>query len=97
MAQVVEQVGILLLVAAAVAMTARRWKVPYAVGLVLAGIALGAVTDLPQVPLTEPLILFVLLPPLIFDAAISTAWFELRRDLGLVLLLATVGVLVTAG
>jgi monovalent cation:H+ antiporter, CPA1 family len=93
---ILERVEILLLAAAIVAMLARRLKLPYTVGLVLTGLALGFTPYRPQIALTDELLYSVLLPPLIFEAAISITWPELRRDLGLVLVLAVAGVLVTA-
>jgi monovalent cation:H+ antiporter, CPA1 family len=97
MAQLIESTELLLLVAAVVAMLARRWRMPYTVGLVITGASLGFVTFVPDVPLTDTLLYFVLLPPLIFEAAIAIDWRDLRRDLGFIVLLATVGVLVTVG
>lgn len=44
----VEQIEVLLLVAAVVAMLARRLRVPYSIGLVIAGIGLAPSPDLSQ-------------------------------------------------
>jgi len=86
----------LLLVAAIVAMAARRFRVPYSVGLVLAGIALSLWHQFPDVVLSRELIFTVLLPPLIFEAALYIDWRELRRDFAVILALATAGVLLSA-
>jgi len=80
-----------------VAMLARRLKIPYTVGLVLAGIALAIVPFAPAVELTKELILTIFLPPLIFEAALYLRWSELRRDLPVIATLATLGVLLSAG
>ncbi len=62
----VERIEILLLVAAVVAMLVRRLRLPYTVGLVLAGIALAFSPLGHQVRLTQELIFGAFLPPLIF-------------------------------
>ena len=87
---------LLLLIAAIVAIAAKRCHVPYSVGLVLAGIALSFFPHLPAIGLTQQLIYTILLPPLIFEAALYIRWRELRKDLGVILALATVGVLLSA-
>lgn len=92
----IEQIEVLLLVAAVVAMLARRLRVPYSIGLVIAGIGLALLPFSPKVELTKQLIFTAFLPPLIFEAAIHLRWRELRKDLPVVLLLATVGVVVSA-
>ncbi|HZO88507.1 MAG TPA: sodium:proton antiporter [Chthonomonadaceae bacterium] len=92
----VERIEILLLVAAVVAMLVRRLRLPYTVGLVLAGIALAFSPLGHQVRLTQELIFGAFLPPLIFEAAFNISWPELRRDLGVVLTLVTLGVLLAA-
>jgi CPA1 family monovalent cation:H+ antiporter len=92
----IESVELLLLVAAVVAMLARRLRVPYSVGLVLAGISLALLPFAPKIELTKDLVFTILLPPLIFEAAFCLNWIELRRDLPVVLVLASLGVLVSA-
>jgi len=92
----IEQIGLLLLVAAVVAMLARRLRVPYSIGLVIAGIVLAVLPFTPRVELTKELIFTAFLPPLIFEAAIHLRWRELRKDLPVILVLATLGVLLAA-
>ncbi len=92
----IEKIEVLLLVAAVVAMVARRFRIPYSVGLVLAGISLALLPFAPNVELTKNLIFQAFLPPLIFEAALCLRWKELRQDLPVILFLATVGVLVSA-
>ena len=96
MGHTIEIAEFLLLVAAIVGVLARRLRVPYSVGLVLAGIALAFVPYSAGLPLTRDLIFTTLLPPLVFEAAFQLPWKPLRRDLPLILLLATVGVLLAA-
>ncbi len=92
-----DQIGFLVLTASVVALLARKVHLPYTVGLVLTGIVLAAVPMAAPAPLTKHLIFFVFLPPLVFEAAFSIPWHELRRDLPVILTLATVGVLLSAG
>jgi CPA1 family monovalent cation:H+ antiporter len=89
--------GALLLVASLVAMVTRRLNLPYSVGLVTAGLALALLPYGVRLHLTPELIFTVFLPPLIFEAAIQIPWRPLRRELPLLLVLATVGVLLAAG
>jgi CPA1 family monovalent cation:H+ antiporter len=96
LAHAIEIAEFLLLVAAVVAVLASRLRVPYSVGLVLAGIALAFVPFSADVPLTKDLIFTTLLPPLVFEAAFQLSWKPLRRDLPVILLLATVGVVLAA-
>jgi len=93
----IEQIGVLMLVAAVVAMLARRLRVPYSIGLVIAGIGLALLPFTPRVELTKGLIFTAFLPPLIFEAVIHLRWRDLRKDLLVILVLATVGVLLAAG
>lgn len=92
----IERIEILLLIAAVVAMLARRLHVPYSVGLVFAGIALALLPFSPNIELTKQLVFTAFLPPLIFEAAFQLRWRELRKDLPVILTLATVGVVLSA-
>lgn len=82
----------LLLIAGAVAIITRRLRVPYTVGLALAGIGLSLHPFFEDVPFTKELIFNVFLPPLVFEAAIQIRWTELRSNLPVIVLLATAGV-----
>jgi CPA1 family monovalent cation:H+ antiporter len=86
----------LLLLAALVAMLTRRLRLPYSVGLVAAGIGLAVLPFAPNVNLTKDLIFTVLLPPLLFEAAFYLQWGQLRRDLAVIVVLATLGVALSA-
>ena len=94
---VVQSVPLLLLLAALVAMLARRVRLPYTVGLVLAGVVLALLKFSLALTLTRELIFSAFLPPLLFEAAFFIEWGELKRDLKPVLTLATLGVLLSAG
>jgi len=90
------QLGFLLFVSALVAMLSRRLRLPYTVGLVLAGMGLYFAHVYIKWHLSKELIFSVFLPPLVFEAALFIHWDEFKRDLPVVGLLATVGVLVAA-
>ena len=90
------QLGFLLLVAALVAILTRRAHLPYTVGLVLAGMGLQFLQIKIHLDLSRDLIFYVFLPPLIFEAALCIHWRDFRKDLPVVALLATVGVLLAA-
>ena len=92
----IERIELLLLLAAVVAMLARRFKFPYTVGLLFAGIGLTLLPFTPGIELTKELIFSALLPPLIFEAAIALKWSELRKVLPIVLVLASVGLILSA-
>jgi monovalent cation:H+ antiporter, CPA1 family len=90
------QLGFLLFVSALVAMLTRRLRMPYTVGLVLAGMGLNFLHIYTKWHLSKDLIFSVFLPPLVFEAALFINWRELKRDLPVVALLATMGVLLAA-
>lgn len=94
----------LLFVAAVSAIILKRIRFPYTIGLVLVGILLGlsavefeSLEDLREVQLTPDVILFLILPTLLFEAAINIHANILFKNLGPILLLATVGLLISAG
>ena len=91
------QLGFLLFVSALVAMLTRRLRLPYTVGLVLAGMGLYFLHIYIKWHLSKDLIFSVFLPPLVFEAALFINWREFKKDLPVVALLATVGVLLAAG
>jgi len=86
----------LLVAAIVVAQLARLLSLPYTVGLVIAGVALAATRVGLTIALTHDLVFDVILPPLLFEAAINLHWTELRRDLAPVLALAILGTVVAA-
>jgi Na+:H+ antiporter len=90
------QLGVLLFVSALVAMATRRLRMPYTVGLVLAGIGLYFLPFPVHLELSNELIYFVFLPPLVFEAALYMRWPEFKRDLPVVGVLATLGLALAA-
>jgi monovalent cation:H+ antiporter, CPA1 family len=91
-----EKFAVLLLVSAVVATLTRRLRLPYVAGLVVAGILIALLPISLQIPLTKDLLFTVLLPPLIFEAALYLNWKHLKKDLPVVVLLATFGVVLSA-
>src|SRR5579871_1997619 len=91
-----ESGALFLLIAAVVAMLTRKLHLPYTAGLVAAGIGLALLPFAPVINLTRDLIFLVLLPPLIFEAAFQLDWKQLRQDLPVVLVLACLGVVLSA-
>jgi CPA1 family monovalent cation:H+ antiporter len=89
-------VGALLLVACLIAMLSRRLGLPYIVGLVIAGFLIALLPSSPEVPLSRDLIFNILLPPLVFEAALQLNWRRFRDELPLTLTLAFLGVGIAA-
>src|ERR1700758_2839263 len=91
----VSQLGLILVVACVVAILSRRFHLPYSVGLVAAGIALALLGGSMHLSVTPDLIYTVLLPPLIFEAALQLRWRPFRNNLAVSAALAFPGVLLT--
>ena len=83
----------LLLAATLVGMVVRRFNIPYAVALVGGGLAIDASRVVAVPGLNPDVLLFVFLPPLLFDAAFRLDAVEARALVRPVLLLAVSGVL----
>lgn len=97
MENTVQNLSLLVVLAALVAMLARRFNFPYTIGLVAAGMGLAAMPWGLEVEMTRELIFSALLPPLIFEAALFLPWKELKKELAPVLAMATAGFLLAAG
>ena len=85
-------IGMLLFAACIMAMISRRLGLPYIVGLVVTGFLIALLPNSPELPLTRELIFNVLLPPLVFEAAMQLDWRRFRDELFLTLVLAFFGV-----
>jgi CPA1 family monovalent cation:H+ antiporter len=89
----------LLGLAAFVAIIARPLRLPYTVALVVAGLLVGigaGLTGVSSVVVSPDIVLLVLLPGLVFEAAYRLRLSELRRWAGGLALLAVPGVLISA-
>ncbi len=90
-----EEIAVLLLLIATLVGIAARWlRMPYTVGLVLVGAGLTLFQQF-HIDVAPELILGVLVPPLIFEAAFHLPIQDLRHNLRHVLTLASAGVLLT--
>lgn len=83
----------LLLIVAVVSTVVRRLRIPYTVALVLAGLALSIHSTI-QIDLTPDLILYFLIPPLVFEAAYHLKYDQLMKDMRMIVLLAVPGVII---
>jgi len=93
---VIEKLALLIVIGSIVAIVARRLKIPYTVGLVTAGVVMTLLPFKTDIPFDRNLVFELLLPPLIFEAALYIEWSELKRDLLVLGTYATVGVVLSA-
>ncbi|MBE9524207.1 MAG: Na+/H+ antiporter [Chloroflexi bacterium] len=84
----------LLLIASLISIVTTRLRVPYTVGLVLIGLALSLRENV-DINISPELILGLLVPPLIFEAAFHIKAKDLRDDIAPIIALAIPGVLIT--
>src|SRR5580765_3024256 len=78
----------LLLAVAVLALVARKLAIPYPILFVIGGLLLGLIPRLPKVRLDPDLIFLLVLPPLLFPAALFTSWRDFRANLRPISLLA---------
>lgn len=79
---------LIMAVAIAAGWVANRVHVPYPIVLVLAGIALGFAYDWPPLTFEPHVVLAIVLPAILYSAALDTSWRDFRRLLRPILLLA---------
>ncbi len=85
----------LLVVVAALAIVARKMSIPYPILLVLGGLGLALIPGLPRIHLAPNLIFLIVLPPLLYPAALFTSWRDFHANLRPISLLAVGLVLFT--
>jgi monovalent cation:H+ antiporter, CPA1 family len=85
---------LLLAVAAAVAVVSNRARLPYAIGLVLAGLLLGNLLPYSGPHLSKELLFLVVLPGLLFEAAFQIHFASVWQARGSILTLAVPGLIV---
>ena len=90
-----ELVLLLMICAVALGWLARHFKYPYPIALVIGGALLGMIPRLPQFPFDPQLILVVVLPPILYQAALLTSWSDFKVHLRSISLLAIGLVIVT--
>jgi Na+/H+ antiporter len=71
---------LLLICAIALGWLARRFQFPYPIALVVGGALLGLIPGLPQFPFDPQLILVVVLPPVLYQAALLTSWPDFKAN-----------------
>ena len=67
---------------------ARHYKVSAPLVLVVAGLAIGLIPGVPTIELQPNLVLFVVLPPLLWSAGVQSSYIALRRNVRSIGLLA---------
>src|ERR1700761_2047136 len=88
MAATIQTILLLLAVLVVVAVVARRLNTAPSILLVVAGIALALLPGLPRIVLAPELVLYGILPPLIYSAGVAMSWREFRFNLRSITLLA---------
>ena len=78
---VFELVLLLLLCSVALGWVARRLKFPYPIALVAGGTAVGFIPNLPQFPFDPNAILILVLPPILYQAALLTSWSDFKANI----------------
>jgi CPA1 family monovalent cation:H+ antiporter len=79
---------LLLAVICVVGLIAKRLKIPPAILLVITGVGLALIPDLPTLQLARDLVLVLVLPPIIYWDAVKMSWKEFRFNLRPITLLA---------
>src|SRR5262245_55864445 len=87
---------ILLAVLPGAATLARALNVAPAILLMLAGIALAFAPGMPSIELPPEVVLLLVLPPLIYTAAVAMSWREFKNSLRPIVALAVGCVIFTA-
>jgi len=85
----------LLVCAVALGWVARRFDFPYPIALVIGGGAMGLMPRLPEIPFDPQFILVLVLPPILYQAALLTSWRDFKANLRSIGLLAIGLVIVT--
>src|SRR4249920_3840374 len=85
---VLQVVLFLMLFAVALGWVARHFKFPYPIALVIGGGLLGFVPRLPQPQFDPQFLLVLVLPPILYQAALLTSWREFKSNIRPIGLLA---------
>lgn len=83
-----ELILLLMICAVGLGWLARRFKFPYPIALVAGGALLGLIPRLPQFPFDPQLILVIVLPPILYQAALLTSWTDFKANIRPISLLA---------
>jgi Na+/H+ antiporter len=83
-----EVILFLMLSAVVLGWFARHFRFPYPIALVIGGGALGFVPELPEFPFDPQFILVLVLPPILYQAALLTSWRDFKASIRPISLLA---------
>ncbi len=78
----------LLLAAILIALIAKRLDQPFPIALVLGGVGLALIPGVPKLSISPEMVFFLLLPPILTEAAFFTSWRDLLRARRPILMLA---------
>jgi CPA1 family monovalent cation:H+ antiporter len=78
----------LLSIALAVAVAVKRLNFPYPIALVVAGIAIASIPGAPRVEIDPEVIFYILMPPILAEAAYFTSWRDFWKWRRAIFLLA---------
>lgn len=79
---------LLLLCIVLLATLAKRFKTPYPIVLVIAGLFISLIPRVPHIELNPDVVFLLFLPPLLFAAAFQTSWRDFRYNISSISLLA---------
>lgn len=88
MVETIQVLILLLIVIAAVGVLASRIQIPAVILLVFTGAALAMVPGVPIIRLDPSIVLLLVLPPIIYSAAVAMSWNDFRFNLRPISLLA---------
>ncbi len=71
---------VILLVLLGLLAIAERFKLPYSVLLVVSGLGIAFIPSIPSVVLDPEIVFFILLPPILYDAASNTSWRDFKSE-----------------
>src|SRR5688572_6150069 len=60
------------------AVLSKKYKFPFAIVLVLCGVAISLIPSLPSIELSPDVVFIIFLPPLLYSAAWNTSWHEFK-------------------
>jgi Na+/H+ antiporter len=92
---VIQVVVFLLLCSVVLGWLSRRAGVPYPIALVVGGAVLSFVPGLPQINIDPQFLLVLVLPPILYQAALLTSWRDFKANLRSIGMLAVGLVVVT--
>lgn len=75
---------------------ADKIKLPYPILLIVAGVAVGFIPNLPNIELNPEIVFLIFLPPLLYDAAFNISYEEFKVNINTISTLAITLVFITA-